>query len=69
MKGYNAKLARDVLEVSLKVDSEKTEEPMNKTSKKVEGSEIDCQTSVFQFEELVNEEQIPIGEQNVDEVA
>lgn len=53
----------------LKVDSEKTEEPMNKTSKKVEVSEIDCQTSIFQFEELVNEEQIPIGEQNVDEVA
>ncbi|KAF3436834.1 hypothetical protein FNV43_RR19587 [Rhamnella rubrinervis] len=62
-------LKENELVVPFEVDREELEEPMNKTSKEVKVSEIDCQTSAFQVEELVGEEKIPVGEQNVDEVA
>ncbi|KAF3450048.1 hypothetical protein FNV43_RR06127 [Rhamnella rubrinervis] len=46
------------LVVPFEVDREELEEPMNKTSKEVKVSEIDCQASAFQVKELVGEEKI-----------
>ncbi|KAF3455014.1 hypothetical protein FNV43_RR05462 [Rhamnella rubrinervis] len=45
-------LKENELVVPFEVDRE-LEEPMNKTSKEVKVSEIDCQTSAFQVEELL----------------
>ncbi|KAF3434646.1 hypothetical protein FNV43_RR21731 [Rhamnella rubrinervis] len=62
-------LKENELVVPFEVDREELEQPMNKPSKEVKVSEIDCQTSAFQVDELVGEEKIPVREQNVDEVA